>query len=69
MIDQALLKTYLADEGLTYSDEVILKLDRFAELLLERNQSVNLTAITEPDAVLVKHLLDSLFIFKYVSFP
>ena len=69
MIDQALLKTYLADEGLTYSDEVILKLDRFAELLLERNQSVNLTAIQEPDAVLVKHLLDSLFIFKYVSFP
>ena len=69
MIDQNKLKQYLAEWDLAYSDEVLQNLDRFTELLLERNQSVNLTAIKEPDAFLVKHILDSLLIFKYVSFP
>ena len=68
MIDQKLLKQYLEAYGIAQSDETIETLDRFAALLIERNRSVNLTAITAPEEVLVKHLLDSLLIFKYVSF-
>ena len=36
------------------------KFSEYLELLLERNQDVNLTAITEPEEVLEKHFLDSL---------
>lgn len=35
-------------------------LERFAEMLLERNRVMNLTAITEPKEVAALHLLDSL---------
>ena len=34
-------------------------LERFSSLLLEKNKMMNLTAITEPDAVAQLHLLDS----------
>ncbi len=34
-------------------------LERFSSLLLEKNQVMNLTPITEPDAVAQLHLLDS----------
>ena len=35
-------------------------LERFAQMLLQRNQVMNLTAITEPEDVAALHLLDSL---------
>lgn len=40
--------------------DVIPKLVQFAEMMLVRNQVVNLTAITEPKEVAELHLLDSL---------
>ena len=36
-------------------------LEEYARLLLEKNQVMNLTAITEPDQVAVRHMLDCLF--------
>ena len=39
---------------------LIPRLAGFAELVLERNQVMNLTAITEPKDVAALHLLDSL---------
>ena len=38
----------------------IPELERFSQMLLERNQVMNLTAITEPKEVAALHLLDSL---------
>lgn len=45
------------------------RLDKFAEMLVETNKSFNLTAITEPDDVTVKHFADCLAIFKYAQIP
>ena len=39
-------------------------LERFADLLLEKNQVMNLTAITEPETVATLHLLDSLAVWQ-----
>ena len=39
---------------------VIPALEQFAEMMLERNKVMNLTAITEPRDVAALHLLDSL---------
>ncbi len=45
------------------------RLEKYAELLVEWNQKMNLTAITDPEGIAVKHFLDCLMIFKYVKIP
>lgn len=46
-------------------DEVQLeKLEAYARILVEWNEKINLTAITEPKEIAVKHFIDSLTVFK-----
>lgn len=58
---------YDFDGGL--SEESYEKFAIYAEFLIEYNKKVNLTAITEPDEIFVKHFLDSIFLLKYVEIP
>jgi len=46
--------------GVRLDPEQLKLLGRHADLLLKWNKSINLTAITDPDEVLEKHVLDSL---------
>ena len=46
--------------ALGLGEELIPQLTEFSRLLLEKNQVMNLTAITEPREVATLHLLDSL---------
>ena len=39
-------------------------LERYCSLLLEQNQMMNLTAITDPDQVVDLHMLDSAALLK-----
>ena len=41
---------------------------RFADMMLEKNEVMNLTRITEPTAVAQLHLLDSAMLLKYADF-
>ncbi len=50
------------------SDKVEL-LHRFMGLLLERNQSLNLTRIQEPSEVVLKHFVDSFMVDRLVTLP
>lgn len=59
MIDKELLKTTALQYGVTISDQVAEKFDRYAELLVEWNEKMNLTAITDPTDIVVKHFVDS----------
>lgn len=43
------------------------KFDIYMKLLLEWNQKINLTAITEPSEITTKHFLDSLSCARYIS--
>lgn len=45
------------------------KLDRYAQLLVEWNQKMNLTAITEPREIVYKHFVDSLLLLKAIELP
>ena len=45
------------------------KLDLYAEFLVDYNNKVNLTALTEPRDLLVKHFIDSAAVLNYVDFP
>lgn len=53
--------------GIDLSDEQITKFEKYQQLLLEWNQQINLTAITEPEGVQVRHFLDSLSLLKFVA--
>ena len=46
--------------GVPLSNVQAEQLERYAELLKEWNEKINLTAITAPDEIAVKHFLDSL---------
>lgn len=53
--------------GLELDQTAIDRLNLYGNLLLEWNQKINLTAITEPEDVLYKHFYDSLLFFKAVK--
>lgn len=39
----------------------------YMKLLIEWNEKINLTAITEPEEIITKHFIDSLTILKYIK--
>lgn len=47
--------------------EQIEKYYKYMNLLLEWNEKINLTAITEPKEIILKHFIDSLTITKYIK--
>lgn len=55
--------------GLVLEDYQIRQFCRFEELLLEMNKVMNLTAITDPGEVAVKHMADSLSCYDERYFP
>lgn len=68
--------TSILEQGLTslrlktqIPPEAVPQLDRYAQLLLEKNQVMNLTAITDPEQVARLHMLDcaSLLAFQDLS--
>lgn len=64
MIDRDRLRVWAADNGLCVGERQAERLDRYAELLVEWNRKMNLTAITDPEGILVKHLMDSLTVLR-----
>ena len=71
MVETFILKELLKDKTEMFHvklDETALKrFDIYAKLLIEWNEKINLTAITDPEGVTIKHFLDSLTIFSYVD--
>ncbi len=55
--------------GLILDEKAKERLNRYAELLVEWNEKMNLTAITDPKEIGIKHFLDSLLIFKNSIIP
>ena len=58
-----------ASFGLTLDHTAIERLNTYGNMLVEWNEKMNLTAITEPEEVLYKHFLDCLLFFKNVDVP
>lgn len=61
-----LLKT-LDDFEITLNDRTIDRLCRYYELLVEWNEKMNLTALTAPEDVALKHFADSLMLLHYID--
>lgn len=57
------------DKEITLSGEQWARLERYADLLRERNEQINLTAITDPAGIAVKHFFDSIYPFTLFELP
>ncbi|MCI9405428.1 MAG: 16S rRNA (guanine(527)-N(7))-methyltransferase RsmG [Oscillospiraceae bacterium] len=69
MIEKNRMETVFARQGIQLSSRQIEQLDRYAQLLAQWNQRMNLTAITDPEGILIKHFLDSILPFSLEPLP
>jgi 16S rRNA (guanine527-N7)-methyltransferase len=61
------LKTTFAEYDLTLNETAYERFVTYAKFLSEYNEKVNLTAITEPYEIAVKHFLDSVIPLSYIE--
>lgn len=66
-----IIRAGLAELGLLdqVPPEAPEQLAEYGRLMLEKNQVMNLTAITDPEGIAVKHFLDSLLLLKACPLP
>ena len=63
------LRYYFGKYGLEVSDDIINKFSIFADYLISENKKYNLTAICEPEQIIIKHFVDSAVILNYLDLP
>jgi 16S rRNA (guanine527-N7)-methyltransferase len=63
------LSSLLAGAGFALPADGIDRLLRHAGEMLRWNRAVRLTAITSPDEIAIKHILDSLLLLSFAPFP
>ncbi|MBR6567790.1 MAG: 16S rRNA (guanine(527)-N(7))-methyltransferase RsmG [Clostridia bacterium] len=64
-----LLKEKATEYGVDLDERALERFDIYARLLVEWNEKINLTAITEPDEIVIKHFVDSLTVFSAADIP
>lgn len=64
-----ILKNYIPEHAAALSDEQYESLEKYAALLVEWNEKMNLTAITDPEGIAVKHFLDCLAYLEKAGIP
>ena len=66
MIDTSLLIDYAARVGVTLSPETAARFNLYEQRLVEWNEKMNLTAITDPYGIVVRHFTDSLTLLPHL---
>lgn len=61
------LRSISREYGLDINEDMAKKFAKYSELLLEWNQKMNLTAITDPKEIIIKHFVDSLLLLSAVD--
>ena len=67
MIDRQQLLREAAAVGVSLDDAQMQVFDRYAQLLVEWNEKINLTAITQPEGIVTRHFADSLALLGAVQ--
>lgn len=60
-----IVRNWCVQNGIDITDEKLSALEKYAELLKEWNEKMNLTAITDDEGIAVKHFIDSMTILKH----
>ncbi len=58
----------LEDMGIAYQEDMAGQFQRYMDLILEWNEKVNLTTITDKDEFIMKHYIDSIAICRFPQF-
>lgn len=61
-----LLKSGAAEYGITLTEQQLNQFGRYHDRLIEWNEKINLTAITEEREVVIKHFIDSISVMRYL---
>ena len=61
------MKQYSKKIGIVLEEEQIEQFYQYEKLLLIWNEKINLTAITKPEEIILKHFIDSMTIAKYIG--
>ncbi len=61
------LKNKASMIGIDLDEKALSKFEKYKELLIEWNQKMNLTAITDEYQIIMKHFIDCLEIVKYIK--
>lgn len=61
------LKKYAAQFNIHLTDDQLILFEKYYNFLIEYNQKVNLTAITQKDDVIIKHFLDSIIFLNFLE--
>ena len=69
LYNPSLLLEDAAKLGISVTDEMLTRFEKLAFLLVEQNKTMNLTAITDPDGIAVKHFADSISALSAADFP
>ena len=69
MIDKTLLKASAALYGVSLNDTALERFDTYASELVSWNEKINLTAITDPADIVLKHFVDSLVLLGKADIP
>ena len=64
---EELMKFYGEQIDITFEKSQIEQFYKYMNLLIEWNEKINLTAIIEPEEIILKHFIDSLTICKYIE--
>ncbi|BAL84527.1 putative ribosomal RNA small subunit methyltransferase G [Selenomonas ruminantium subsp. lactilytica TAM6421] len=62
------LQRAAVEYGIELNDKQMEQFNRYFELLVEWNEKINLTAITEPKEVAIKHMIDSITAYDEALF-
>ena len=68
MVNTNLLISDAEKLGLSIENDKIKQFEKLAELLVEQNKTMNLTAITDPEGIAVKHFADSISVLNAAKF-
>ena len=58
-----------ADAGIVLTEEQVYRLGMYSEMLVQWNEKINLTAITDAEGISIKHFFDSIYPFSLVDMP
>ena len=69
MIPLEILRSGFSGRNIPLSKQAEKRFERYAQLLTEWNEKMNLTAIVEPQAIVIRHFLDSVSLLNAVELP
>ena len=67
--NKELLEKELKNAEISFTEQGLADFEKYAELLVEWNTKINLTAITDEDGIALKHFYDSAMLLKYFDVP